>query len=82
MMNTEQIEAAKKAAAKTDMGRARRNGSIIIAETTEGAVELSYASGTYTLVRYATYKQTFKALAQGKLADVAKVLETLYVVVQ
>lgn len=81
MLNAIQIERAKAAAAKTDMGRARRHGILAIAQTAKGTVELQYTSGKYTLNRLATYKQEGGLLAQGPAPAVFKVLKDLYVVV-
>lgn len=80
MLNTNEIENARQKAATTDMRRARKNGVLAITDTTQGVVELSYADGTYTLARMATYSQTGCEIATGKAAQVKPALAALYTV--
>jgi hypothetical protein len=80
MMNQAQIEKARAQAAKTDMGRARRNGVLAISDTTKGVIELTYENGIYTIQVMATFYQQGSEIVRGKASEVAKVLATLYTV--
>ncbi len=64
--------------AKSDMAKARRNGRVLICETTRGLVELAHAGGVYTVT---TQGLGSTVLAQGAPRAVAPTLASLYVLV-
>lgn len=75
-MNSE-LKAILTKEAKTDLGRARRNGELLIGQTKHGLLSLTYSAGRYALKTQGMNVQT---LAEGAVAVVLPVLAAAYVV--
>jgi hypothetical protein len=74
-MTPTELHFATKKFASQDMRNARRQGEILIGQTTRGTVSLRHADGIYTVT---TQGMNATVLAQGKRSAVWSVLAGLY----
>ena len=87
MMNTTTFDADLQAQllkiAKSDLARAKRNGTCMVCKTKRGNVEIKHVDGTFTLTKCGnlmTGDLNVEQLATGSLKEVAPILAGLYVV--
>ena len=69
--------------AKSDLARARKHGSLMVAKTKRGNVEIKHVDGTFTLTKCGnlmTGDLNVEQLTSGSLKEIAPFLAGLYVV--
>ena len=76
------IQTITQQAARADLARARRYGSLFITGTQQGLLELAYTNGTYVLTKQGGYGVEPATLATGAARFVVPVLAEQYVVVE